>query len=161
MRFSFGQKPLVKHLLEPAADAAGRTSAAYVNLENAVAASIVCHIDQGNAATILLTPVQSTLVDGTGTKVLTNVVRIYSNADCATTANPTASTAAKNFTTSAAVKIKTVEFQIDPNEALDAAGGFKCIGLTTGASDVANITSAVLLVWPKHAGDAPPSMIAD
>lgn len=161
MRFSPGQNPIVKHLLEPAADAAGRTSTAYVNLENAVAARLIVHLDQGNAATIQIDPVQSTLVDGTGTKALSAVARIWSNADCAATADATAQTAAVNFTTSAAVKIKTVEFEIDPTAQMDVANNFKCIGVTTGASNAANITSAVLVVWPKHTGATAPSMIAD
>lgn len=161
MRVFPGEKPLVKHLLEPATDAAGRTTSAYVNLENAVAATIICYVDQGNAATISLTPVQSTLVDGTGTKAISAVARIWANEDCAANADATAQTAAVAFTTSAAVKIKTVEFEIDPTAQMDVAGGFKCIGLTTGASNVANITSAVIHIWPKHAGATAPSFIAD
>lgn len=161
MRFSPNEAPVERFLLEPQADAAGRTSTAYVSLKNAIHARICFLVDQGNAATILISPVQATAVAGTGTKVLTNVVRIWANQDCATNADSTEATAAKNFTTSAAVKIKTVEFDIDPTNALDVAGNFDCIGLTTGASNAANITSATLLIWPKHSGATAPSYIAD
>ncbi len=54
------------------------------------------------------------------------------------------------FTTSAATTAKKVEFIIDP-AALDVAGGFDCIRVSTGASAAGNITSAFIVAVPKSA----------
>lgn len=75
---------------------------------------------------------------------------ILSAQDLATTTVGVRATAAATFTTSAAVTAKRVEFLIDP-AALDVAGGFDCIRLTTGASNAANITSAFIVAVPKLA----------
>ena len=71
-------------LLNPAADAAGRTSN-YVSIKRGVKATIVVHITQGNAATVTLTPLQATDVSGTGSKGLTSGAYIWSALDQATT----------------------------------------------------------------------------
>jgi hypothetical protein len=72
----------------------------------------------------------------------------------------TARTAAATYTTDAAVKNKVVIFQIDP-AALDQANGFDCIAVSTGASNAANITSAMLIGTPRYAGPAQPSVLID
>jgi hypothetical protein len=46
--------------------------------------------------------------------------------------------------------------QIDP-ELLDVANSFNAIGISTGASDVANLTSATLLVEQRYAQPIPPN----
>lgn len=146
-------------IMAPAADAAGRTSS-YVSLKNCHKAFIVVTTTQGNAATILLTPLQASAVAGTGSKVLTNVVPIWSNLDAATNATMTSRTAAVNYTTDAGVKNKTVVFEIDP-ATLDVAGGFDCIGISTGASNAANITQASVYLQTRFPQAAPPSPVAD
>lgn len=151
---------MVVDLLAPAADAAGRTSAVYPSLKNVNMAWIVAHITQGNAATIALAPKQATAVAGTDTKVLAKVVQIWANEDCAASDALVRQTAAVNFTTSAAVKNKIVVFQIDPS-LLDVANDFDCIGLTTGASNAANITSALLICDMKFKAATPPSVVAN
>jgi hypothetical protein len=148
------------NLLPPAADAGGRTSSAYPSLKGANRAYIVCYIDQGNAATIALTPKQATAVAGTGTKVIT-ACSIYTNEDAAGGVAFTKQTDAANFTTSAAVKNKVVIFVIEPTKCLDVAGGFDCVGLTTGASHAANITSAALFVDLKFKGAVPINALID
>ena len=150
----------VVNLLAPAADAGGRTSAVYVSLKNAVKAWIVAYITQGNAATIAIAPKQATAVAGTGTKVLANVVPIFANLDVSASDALAIATAAVNYTTDAGVANKIVVFEIDPAQ-LDLANGFDCIGLTTGASNAANITSALVLIQPNYAGNNPVSYIAD
>jgi hypothetical protein len=137
------------NLLAPATDAAGRTSAVYASLKNAIRAWIVVYITQGAANTVQLDPVQATAVAGTSSKAVT-AVPIWSNLDVATNDTLTSRTAAVNYTTDAGVKNKIVVFQIDPSNCMDIANSFDCIGLTTGASSASNITSALLFVDEKY-----------
>lgn len=145
-------------LLTPAADAAGRTSA-YLSLKNAVKAWIVCYIEQGNAATILLSPLQATAVAGTGSKAI-SAARIWTKLDHASV-DFTAQTEAATFTTDAATKAKFVIFELDLAKVLDVAGAFDCMAVSTGASNAANITSAFLVMQPRHQGATVPSPLTD
>lgn len=146
----------VVNLLGPAADAAGRTGA-YVSLKHAHKASIVFKVTQGNAATILITPLQASAVAGTGSKALSADVPIYVNLDTAAGNDWVRVADGKNYTTDAAVKIKQVRFDINP-DALDVANGFDCIGVSTGASNAANITSADAVLGPlRYQESVPPS----
>ena len=149
MRVNIPENVVPYDLLPPAADAAGRTSA-YKSLRAAVRAWIVVYVDQGNAATILLSVLQATAVAGTGSKAIA-AARIATCLDQAFTAF-TKQTEAVSFTTDAAVKRKVVVFEIDPAKVLDQANNFDCIAISTGASNAANITSALLLIQPKHQG---------
>lgn len=136
-------------ILDPAADAAGRASRA-VSLKNYTGVvKLVAYVNQGNAATVALTPEQCSAVAGTGAKAIP-AVPIFHAQDLATTTVSTRATAAASFTTSAALTAKRVEFLIDP-AALDVAGGFDCLRLSTGASNAANITSARVIVSPTYA----------
>jgi hypothetical protein len=143
-----------------ATDAAGRTGR-WVSLKNYALAYIIVNVTQGNAATIAISINQATAVAGTGSKVITNTVPIWSNLSTAATDTLVARTAAVNYTTDAGVANKQVIFQVDPSS-LDLAGGFDCIAVVTGASNVANLTSAqYLLVGPRYGGATPPSAIID
>jgi hypothetical protein len=160
-KFTFPEMAKVVSTLVPAADAAGRNGVAH-SLKNCAKAFIVAHIDQGNAATILLTPQQCSAVAGTGAKAI-SATEIWASQDLAAASGDqfTKQTDAANFTTDAAVKNKIVVFEIDPS-ALDIEGGFDCIRLVTGASNAANITSAVILLVPLRYGQAtPPSSRVD
>jgi hypothetical protein len=145
-------------LLGGAADAAGRTSP-YLSLKGAIRAWIVVHINQGNAATVLLSPLQASAVAGTGSKAI-NAARIKTSLDEAFTAF-TAQTEAATFTTDAATKKKIVVFELDLAKVFDVAGGFDCIGISTGASNAANITSAILLIQWGHKGLATFNALVD
>lgn len=158
MRLTIPENLTPYNMLAPAADAAGRTSA-YQSLKGAVKAFIVAYINQGNAATILLSPLQATTVAGAGSKAV-NVVRIWTKLDEAFTAF-TKQTEAATFTTDAALKSKIVVFELDLEKAFDVAGNFDCIALSTGASNVANITSALLLVQHGHQGASVPNPLVD
>lgn len=147
-------------LLEPAADAAGRTSSNWLSLRNAEKAWIVCYIKQGNAATILLTPLQATSSAGAGSKAISNAVPIQL-CDSALTADAfVVQAAALNFTTDANVATKIVVFEITPEIALDMANGFNHIGISTGASNAANITCALMHPWNSYQGASQPTTIA-
>jgi hypothetical protein len=136
-------------LLAPAADAGGRSSN-FVSVKGAHRAFLVCYINQGNAATIALTPNQASDVAGTGAKVI-SATRIWTNLDMAADSDFTQQTSAANYTTDAGVKVKCVIFEIG-RECLDLANNFDCIRVTTGASNAANITSALLLVDQGYKG---------
>lgn len=151
------QNVKIVELLAPATDAAGRNSD-ILSLKNYRKATIVVHITQGNAATVALTPYQCTDVSGTGAKVVP-AVPIWSNLDTATSDAMVKRTDAANYTTDAAVKNKVVVFQLDSSE-LDADGGFDCFYISTGASNVANITQAMAyLEEPRFAQASLPSAI--
>lgn len=146
--------------LAPAADAAGRTGT-YVSLKNAGRCFVVASITQGNAATVALTIEQATAVAGTSSKAITNVVPIWADLDTATSDALVRATDAVSYTTDAGLKNKVVVFQIDPRS-LDVANGFDCIVVKTGASNAANITSAMYVMTDLgYAGDIPPSAIVD
>ncbi len=150
---------ILENLLSPAADAAGRTGV-YKSLKHAHQASIVVKVNQGNAATVLITPLQASAVAGTGSKALSANCPIYVMLDDATGVW-TRATDAKNYTTSAALKLKYVRFDIDPS-ALDLANGFDCVSVSTGASNAANITSADLVIGPtRYSEDVPVPAVAD
>lgn len=140
----------IEHLLAPAADAGGRTGTVYADLGNCQKAWLVVYINQGAANTVQLDPVQGNTAAGGGSKALTNAVPIATILDMAAGVAWTRQTAAKNYTTDAGVKVKAIVFEIDPANALDVAGGFRYINVTTGASAAANITSAILVKQLRH-----------
>lgn len=146
-------------LLAPAADAAGRTSS-YRSLKNALKAYIVVHVNQGNAATVLLSVLQATAVAGTGSKAVA-AVPIWSNLDTSINDTLTSRTAAATLTTDAALKDKIVVFEITPESAMDMANSFDCIAVSTGASNAANITEAKLFILGAVQAASPPNSYVD
>ena len=158
---SLPQSFKIVDLLKPATDAAGRTSTVWVSLKNSHRAWLLFHIAQGNAATCLLTPLQASAVAGTGSKALTNSCPVWANLDTATSDALAAVAAAKNYTTDAGVANKLICFEISPALHMDIANGFDCIGCSTGASDIANLTSAIVLLEERFPGTLPPTSIAD
>lgn len=158
-QFTLPEEAKIVNLLAPAADAAGRTSA-YVSLKNAHKAFVVVHLNQGNAATVLLSLLQASAVAGTGSKA-GPTTRIWANLDTAASDALARATDAATYTTDAGVKLKIVVFEIDP-AALDVANGFDCIGISTGASNAANITAAVAYLTPlRYPAASPPTAVVD
>lgn len=131
-------------LLAPAADAAGRTSA-YRSLKDALKAFVVVEVNQGNAATVLLSLLQAKDAAGTSSKAV-NACPINTNIDTVAAGDFAAQTAAATFTTDAALKNKLIVFDVTPDAALDVNNGFCYLGLSTGASNAANITRAELII---------------
>ena len=145
-------------LLAPATDAAGRSSAA-LNTKLGHKILIIVTIDQGNAATVTLTPEQCSDTSGTGNKAIP-ATKIWANQDALASSVLTAQTDAATFTTSATLKKKMVIFEIRP-ESLDIAGGFQFLRITTGASNAANLTYAhAVLVPGRYAGVTVPNVLA-
>ena len=143
------------NLLPPAADAAGRTSA-YRSLRNAEKAWIIFRVNQGNAATVLVSPLQAKDIAGTGSKAV-SAVPIWLNNDDSASDALVAQTAAATFTTDATTKGKIVVFEIMTEAALDVNNGFNHIGISTGASNAANVTEAILVMWGKYQQAIPPT----
>ena len=146
-------------LLPPAADAAGQTSP-YHTLKNALKAYVVCHVNQGNAATVQLSVLQAQDVSGTGSKVVTNMP-IWLVADTSVADALVAQAAAANFITSATLKDKIVVFEIEPEACMDIPNGFKTIAIQTGASNASNITEAKLFVLESYQGASAPSTLTN
>jgi len=160
-KISFPSEFKLATLLEPAADAAGRTSAIAHSLKNTGKAYLIFHINQGAANTVLLTPMQASAVAKTGGKVLANAVPIWVNLDGAAGDTWVRVADGVNYTTDAGVKIKQVCFEIDP-AMLDMTNNFDCIYAVTGASAAGNITSAqVLHCGMRFQGGLVPSVITD
>ena len=146
-------------LLSPAADAAGRTSG-YVKVgKDVVKAWIVCHITQGNAATIALTPLQAQDTSGTGSKAI-SATQIWTNLDEATLDLFTKQANAASYTTDAGVKHKIIIFEIEPQDMMDMANGFNTIAIQTGASNAANITEAMLIPLHGYMQAQPPTLLS-
>jgi hypothetical protein len=145
-------------LLTPAADAAGRTSR-YVTLAKCDKAFIVCHVNQGNAATVALTPLQALDTSGTSSKAIT-ATQIWTDLDEATLDLLTKQTNAANYTTDAATKDKVVIFEISPIDCMDEVNGFKTIAIQTGASNAANITEAMIYCLSAYQQAQPPTILS-
>lgn len=142
-------------LLAPAADAAGRTSS-YRSLKNADKAYVVVHLNQGNAATVLLSLLQGKDVAGTGSKAMANCPIWLCN-DTSVSDAFVAQAAGNTFTTDATTKDKIVVFEVEPDAALDIANGFRSIAVSTGASNAANITEAKVHILNNYKQATPPS----
>lgn len=159
MNFSLAENAKIVPALKPAADAAGRTGRR-ISLKHLHKLFIVCPIDQGNAATIALTLEQSKDVSGTSAKALSATTQIWANTDLSAGDTLTRQTDAASFTTDAGVKEKLVVFEVRP-ELLDLANGFDCVTIKTGASNVANITSATYIGIPRYQQATVPSIATD
>ena len=84
-------------------------------------AYVVVHVAQGAADVMAISIEQATVVAGTDSKVITEVVPIWSNLDCAASDTLVARTAAvKLFLRTRVLKHKVVIFKIDP-ASLDVA----------------------------------------
>lgn len=133
--------------LAPAADAAGR-SGDWVSLKHATKLYVLVNITNGHATAVPITFQQAKDNSGTGAKALTGNLRIWANSDTAASDTLVAQTAAKTFSTAAAVKNVMVLFEVEPRVALDINNGFTHIQVVTGASNAANITQASYLAVP-------------
>lgn len=155
---TLAQSHKIVELMAPATDAAGRTSD-WISLKNATKVTIVVHITQGNAATILLSLLQAKTV-AAGSSKAGPAVPVWANLDTAASDTLTRGADAATYTTDAAVKNKVVVFDVDVS-ALDAENDFDCIAISTGASNVANITQAMAFVEMRYGGATLPSVIVD
>lgn len=156
--FRLWQNLATVSLLKPAADAAGRTSA-YVSLANAHKATVMFYVNQGNAATILISVLQATDNLGTGAKAIAAApIAVNLDTDTVPADQMTMVAAAAAYTTDVGTKTKLVMIEIDPIESMDLANRFNHIAVSTGASNSANITAAVVVLGPlRFAQQNPPT----
>jgi hypothetical protein len=130
-------------LLAPAADAGGRTGP-YKSLRGVASGiTLICRVNQGNAAPVTFTPLQAQDSSGTGSKAIP-AVPVFYNADTTASDTLVAQTAAANFQTGTALKDQFVVFRFEPGE-LDLANGFNHIAIQTSVSNAANITEAWMI----------------
>jgi len=146
-------------LLKPAADAAGRTSQ-YVFVGLCDKLWIVCHVNQGNAATVQLTPLQATSSGGAGSKAV-SAVPIWTDLNEGAGDQFTKQTSAANYTTDAGTNSKIVIFEISAQDCMDLVNGFNFIAVQTGASNSANITEATILGLHRYQQATPPSILSE
>jgi hypothetical protein len=144
-------------LLANAADSAGRTSTLYANLRNANHAWLVCAVNQGNAAQVTFSLLQATSTSGAGSKA-GPTVPIFASQNQASSDLFTQQNQASTFQTSSSTGVKVVVFEILVSR-LDLANNFNCVGVSTSASNVANITSAYLIVDSAYQQASPPSVM--
>jgi hypothetical protein len=133
----------------------------YVSLKTCHRCFILVNIVQGHATQPVITIEQATTVAMAGSTAITVAVPIWSNLDCATTDTLVARTAAVSYTLDVGLANKLVIFQVDPST-LNVNGGFDCIGVKIGASNILNIISAVYLLTDlRYAQATPISAILD
>jgi hypothetical protein len=100
MQFDFIYTAPPIGLLAPAADAGGRTGP-YKSLRGVSShITLVCRVNQGNAAQVTFTPLQAQDSSGTGSKAI-QAVPVFYNADSTVSDTLVAQTAAASFQTSA------------------------------------------------------------
>lgn len=147
-------------LLAIAADSAGRTSGNYYSLGVGVEkAWLVAEVNQGNASTVLLSVLQALDKVGTSSKAIGSTMTIWADQDTQTSDAFVSQTAGATFTTSAALKDKTVIFEIVPERDCDMVNGFYHIGISTGASSASNITGAKIYIQRAYQTASPPTAL--
>lgn len=155
--FRLPEMAKIVEILNPATDAAGRTGN-WITLKYAHKAYFVFQVQQGNAATILVSLLQAQDVSGTGSKA-GPTVPIWWNLDTSVNDTLVIQTFASTFTTDAPTKNKNLVFEVDPAY-LDQANGFKTVTISTGASNAANVTACMAyVIMDRYAQATPPSVV--
>lgn len=155
--FNLPEQAVLVGTLAPAADAAGRTGT-YISMKNLVRLFVVFHVNQGNAATVALSLSKATAVAGTGATAVTELCRIHTSLDQSAGHQFTRQADAASFTTDAATKSKIVIIEVEPGRLGET---YDCIAPVTGASNAANITSAMIYGVPRYSGSTVPNVLVD
>ena len=161
--FNLTETMKIVDAIEPQIGAA--ITGVYVSLRNINMVWVVVHIAQGNVATVAITLEKATHVAATGTTAIVQTVPIWVNADCAASDTLVREgTDAVSYTTAGTVSHKMIVFKVDPAAfGIRAATGlaFDCLTVITGASDAANLTSAIYYLDARYGADQPPAAITD
>lgn len=131
---------------------AGACTSTYVSLKNAHKAWIFIDFYEGQADTVVFTPMKATAVAPTNALAITNVVRIWSNLDTAASDRLVERTAALTYTTDNGVKGKQIVFEIDPADLGDLAGvPYDCIAILCTAPNALDYITATCWIQPRYA----------
>ena len=157
MIFNLPEQTKIVEAISPATNA-GALTGDYVKMNLAKRCFVVVHMTQGNAAQSAITIEQATAAGGTNHTAITNAVPIWSNLACATSDTLVRRTAAVSYTLDVGVAHKIVVFEIDPATLAD---GYNWINVIVGASNAANIASAMYIFTDlRYQQATPPAMIA-
>ena len=108
-----------------------------------------------------ITLAQSKTVAGANSKAL-GLDYMFASTDIANSVALTNTAVTSNTFTTQTVNSKDSLYIIEVDaDSLDVANGFDCIAVSTGASNAANLTSAMLFLEPRYPGPTQPSFIAD
>jgi hypothetical protein len=150
----------IVNALPNAADAAGRTGVV-ISLKTANTVLVVCDINQGSATPVTLSLLSSTLVENAPVAIPNNVPIWYNANTALSDAMVRQTSDGISFTTDASIGNKKIIFEVDPAIAFDVTDGFVCLGVATGASNAANITSANYIINPRYAQNYNISVLTD
>jgi hypothetical protein len=142
---------VIEAIAPQVANAGSAIDGDYISLKNAQMCWVVCHIAQANATVVTITIEVASAVAGTGHTVITNLVPIWVNLDCATASGMTRATDAANYNAGAGTTHKIVGFQIDPAAITGLANG-DCIKVVFSLSHATNLFSAIYYILPRYKG---------
>jgi hypothetical protein len=131
----------------------------YVDARYAQMVWISIHAAQADATPLAFTIEQATSFTGTGTKVITVALPIWSNLDTSVAGSQdllVRRTAAVGYTTDVGVKNKHIVFQLDP-ATLDTANGFRWIILKCGAGAATSYVAAEFILDTRYKQATPPA----
>lgn len=145
--FSIPENCKIVQAVTPQVGAAGTVTGTYISLKNVHKAWIVISYNTaGNAETFQ--PLKATAVAPTGSTNITNVVKIWSNLDTATSDTLVERTAATSYACDNAATNKLIIFEIDP---ADLGETYDCISFVTTAIAAGDYLSAVYVLQPRYA----------
>jgi len=154
--FSLPQNYKIVTAINPSAGAA--VTGDYVSLKNAHKCWVVIMSSGGNASAATFGVNEATAVAPTGAVAITALMPNWINNSTAVTDTLVKGADAATVTTDGLATPKLIVIEVDP--ALLSAG-FDCIAVTEGASNAANITSAVYIIAERYQQATPPSAILD
>jgi hypothetical protein len=156
---SFPENCKIVEAIPPQVGAAATVTSDYISLKNAHKAWIVLHYNTaGNAETFQ--PLKATAVAPTGSVNITNVVKIWSNLDTATSDTLVERTAATSYACDNGATKKIIIFEIDP---ADLGETYDCIAVVTTAIAAGDYISGIFVIQPRYASAVAeqPSVITD
>ena len=130
----------------PRVGAAAAVTGDYISLKNADMAWVVFHYYQADANAITFQVNKATAVDATGATIITNVVPIWSNLDCATSDTLVRRTDAVSYVAGTGAASKLIIFQIDP---ASLGSTFDVICGYASAIAAAQYLSILYIIKPK------------
>jgi len=156
--FSLPQNCKIVTAINPSAGAA--VTGDYVCLKNAHKCWVVIQSSGGNATAATFGINEATAVAPTGAVPSTALFPNWINNSTAVTDTLVRNADAATVTTDGLATPKLIIIEVDP-ALLTVATGFDCIAVTEGASNAANITSAVYIIAERYEQATPPSAILD